>query len=129
MAKFKILSYQKLEIECIKNRILNILQKHTKKFKIQSPFNSIPFINDAFPVLSYKSCHTFLWVKSRNLIVILFTKNKALDAFVPKQTFSVCYADTFSSTWHMFRENTWWQESLALSIRNRHNCVSSYRKM
>lgn len=98
MAKFKILSYQKLEIiECIKIRILYILQKHKKGFKIQPPFNFVSFINDEFPMLSSKSCHTFLWVKSRNLVLILFTKNKTLDAFVSKQIFSVCYLQLIPS--------------------------------
>lgn len=97
----------------------HILQKHRNRLNIQSLFNFVSFVHGAFPILPYRSC----------LGVILFAKNGTLYAFLSKQSFSVSYADTFSSTWHMLREHTWWRESLALSIRNRHNCVLIYQKM
>lgn len=82
-----------------------------------------------FPIMPSKSCCTILWVKNRSPVVILFSKNKTLDAFLSKQIFSVSYTDTFTYAWHMLRQDTWWQGSLALSIRNRRNWVLIYQQM
>lgn len=84
-------------------------------------------------MVHFLSCLTevavFFLSWSRSLVGILFSRNESLDAFLSKHMFLVSYADTFSSTWHMLREDTWWQGSLALSIGNRHNCVLIYQKM
>lgn len=82
-----------------------------------------------FPIMPSRSCCIISWVKNRSLVVILFSKNKTLDAFLSKQIFSVSYADAFTYAWHMLREYTWWQGSLALSIRNRWNWVLIYQQM
>lgn len=72
---------------CIKIKInmnIHILQNHKNRLKIQPPFNFISFIDGAFAILLYRTCHILM---SRSLVVILFSKNETFHAFLSKKIF------------------------------------------
>lgn len=134
MAKFKILIYQKLErISCIKNQNKH---EHVYSAKTQKEIQNTTSLSFcifhrwciSYSDLQYRSWQSF-WELKVGALWYCFQRMRHLMLFFQSRFFSVSYADTFSSTWHMLRENTWWQGSLALSIRNRHNCVLIYQKM
>lgn len=70
-------------MEWIKIRILYILQKHKKWFKIQPPFNCL-FHKCC---ISYAVLQKLPYLLVSLVILFVFTKNKTLDAFVSKQIF------------------------------------------